>query len=432
MALKLSNTNQYVDYGNILQPIANFTCMCWFYATDLSTYKMIIGREDLSGPGYHLEINASQKGGFHADTGSIMVFTTTTIALNTWYHMVGVRDTVTGNQRIYLNGVLENSTAYGTLATVTEAFRFGKPNSYPTEGFIGMVDDARFYDRVLTDAEIATIYACKGCDSVFYGLQGRWLFSEGIKDQQVGIYSNITVNNAQSGQSSSTASSITLAYTVPTGSNLILVVTGTGEGSNTARVMPTAMTFNGNALTRAAEVRTTASLYNGVGLWSKTVTSGESGNIVVTFGGNNNRRTVMACVLAGATGVVEATATSFSNTGTTTTGLTTLSNNAIVVTACANEDGYAMTAVGTDHTVTTTIVAGGAHAGAIGSVPVALAGAITGIGFTSSPAPLGEALVMAAFTPYNTTTELSNNEYTGTAYNRPTFEETFLKIRRVP
>jgi hypothetical protein len=68
----------------------------------------------------------------------------------------------------------------------------------------------------------------------------------------------------------------------------------------------------------------------------------------------------------------------------------------------------------------------------MGSVTVATAGSITGIGFTASPTPRGEALVMAAFTPINTTTELSNNEYVGTAYNRPTFEETFLKIRRIP
>lgn len=431
MAIRFINTNQYVRYGDVYQPQANFTAMCWFYATDLSTYKHIIGREDLSGPGWHLEINASQKGGFHADNGPTMVFTTTTIVLNTWYHMVGVRDTATGNQRIYLNGVLENSAAYGTLTTVVDLFRIGSPASFPTMGFIGVVDDARFYDRVLTDAEIATIYACKGCDSVFYGLQGRWLFSEGAKDQKVGNYSTMAVNNARSGQSSSSASSITLAYTVPTGSNLTIVVAGTAEGTNTGRVMPTAMTFNGNALTRAAEVRTTSSAYNGVGLWYKSVTSGESGNIVVTWGGNNSRRTVMAYVLSNSLGVTEATATAFSNTGTTTTGLTTVNDGTIVATACANEDGYTMTAVGTNHTVAATIVAG-SHAGALGSVPVASAGAITGIGFTASPTPRGEALVMAAFTPYNTTTELSNNEYIGNAYMGPTFEETFLKIRRVP
>jgi hypothetical protein len=102
----------------------------------------------------------------------------------------------------------------------------------------------------------------------------------------------------------------------------------------------------------------------------------------------------------------------------------------MLVTACANEDGFAMTTVGTNHTLITTLVAGGAHAGALGNIPVDTAGSITGIGFTASPTPNGEALVVAAFSPINTVTELSNNEYTGMAYNRPTYGETFLKIRR--
>jgi hypothetical protein len=432
MSLSLVNTTQYIEYGDILQPTANFTLMCWFYATDLSTYKMIIGREDNTGtnPGYHLEINASQKGGFHGDNGTIMVFTNTTIVLNTWYHMVGVRDTVTGNQRIYLNGVLENSAAYGTLSNVIATFRIGRPEPWPTQGFIGLMDDARFYNRVLDDDEIATIYACRGCDSILYGLQGRWLLSEGAKDQIVGIPSNIDVNNPQSAQSRSTGSSITLAYTAPTGNNLVLVVAGTAEGTNTARVIPTSVTFNGNNLTLAAQTRTTVSAYNGVGLWGKQVTSGETGNIVVSWAGSNSRRTVMACVLNNATGEVEAASTAFSNTGEVTAGITTLSDGSMLVTACANEDGFAMTTVGTNHTLITTLVAGGAHAGALGNIPVDTAGSITGIGFTASPTPNGEALVVAAFSPINTVTELSNNEYTGMAYNRPTYGETFLKIRR--
>ena len=90
MAISLSNVNQCVNYGNILQPTSNMTVCCWFYATDLSTWKMLFGREDASGsqPGWHLEINTNQKGDFHSDHGPNMVNTTTTIQLNTWYHML--------------------------------------------------------------------------------------------------------------------------------------------------------------------------------------------------------------------------------------------------------------------------------------------------------------------------------------------------------
>lgn len=178
MAISLSNVNQCINYGNILQPTANMTVCCWFYATNLSTWKMLFGREDASGsqPGWHLEINNNQKGDFHSDHGPNMVNTTTTIQLNTWYHMLGVRDTVAGNQRIYLNGVQEGSTSYGTIETVTSQMQIGQTLGWPGEGFLGVLDDLRFYDRALTDTEIQTIYACKGSDSILYGLQAKWLF----------------------------------------------------------------------------------------------------------------------------------------------------------------------------------------------------------------------------------------------------------------
>jgi hypothetical protein len=75
-----------------------------------------------------------------------------------------------------LNGVLEGSNSYGTIETVTSQMQIGQTLGWPGEGFLGVLDDLRFYDRALTDTEIQTIYACKGSDSILYGLQAKWLF----------------------------------------------------------------------------------------------------------------------------------------------------------------------------------------------------------------------------------------------------------------
>ena len=433
MAIQLKNKLQCVNCGNILQPTENATVCCWFYNTNNSTYQMLFGREDNAGtqPGYHLEINTSQKGAYHSDHGPNMVYTTTTIALNTWYHMAGVRDSVAGVQKIYLNGVQEGSNANGVIDPVTSEFQIGQTLGWPGQGFVGILDDMRVYDRALNSSEIETIYACRSADTIVNGLQGRWMFV-GPEEQGIGSFSSISVNNVQSSMSTSAASSITLAYTVPTGSNLVLVVAATAEDAISSRVRATNVTFNGNVLSNITSVATTTSLYNGVSLWRKSVTSGESGNIVVTWSAANDRRTVFAYVLSNAQNVVEVSATSFNNTGVTTTGLTTISDNALVVTAGVNKDGYVMTAVGTNHVVDSSIVAG-EHAGAIGHVSVPIAGSISGIGFTASPTPTGEALILAAFTPVNVTeqsVELSNNEFIGTAINVPIYKSTFLKNRR--
>jgi hypothetical protein len=434
MAILLSDVTQSIDLGNILQPTANMTVCCWFYATDLSTWKMIFGREDSSGsqPGWHLEINTSRKGDFHSDHGPIMVDTTTTIELNTWYHMLGVRDTVAGNQRIYLNGVLEGTGSYGAIETVVNQMQIGQTLGWPGEGFLGILDDLRFYDRVLTDSEIQTIYSCRGSDSITYGLQARWLFI-GPENKKMGDISTISVSNLQNTSSDSSGSSITLDYTAPVGSNLVLVVSATAEDNLTGRVLATNVTFNGNALTNIASVRTTTSLYNGISLWRKSITSGESGNIVATWSGNNNARTLCVCVLVNAQNVVEVSTTSYNNSGTTTADLTTVTDGAVVVSACVNKDGNNMTAVGTGHILDSTVTASSQQAGAIGHVDVATAGTISGIGFTASPTPSGEALILAAFTPVITgeqITELSNNEFVGTAINLPKYQSTFLKFRR--
>jgi hypothetical protein len=395
---------------------------------------MIFGREDASGsqPGWHLEINTSQKGDFHSDHGPNMVDTVTTIQLNTWYHMVGVRDTVAGNQRIYLNGVLEDTGSYGVLETVVNQMQIGQTLEFPGEGFLGTLDDLRFYNRVLTDSEIQTIYACRGSDSIVQGLQARWLFI-GPENKVMGTSSTISVSNPQNTSSGSNSSSLTLSYTTPVGSNLVLIVSATAEDGSSSNVLAKSVTFNSNALTNIASVRTTTSLYNGVSLWRKSVTSGESGNIVATWSGKNNARTLCACILVNAQNVVEASTTSYSNTETTTASLTTVTDGAIVISACVNKDGNVMTAVGTDHTLDSTVAQSGEQAGAIGHVDVATAGTISGIGFTASPTPSGEALILAAFIPViigEQITELSDNEFVGTAVGSPRYQSTFLKFRR--
>jgi hypothetical protein len=364
----------------------------------------------------------------------------TRLVVDQWYHIVGVIDYNANTGAIYINGVNDNAT--GTLSfpnratdnTVCYATSLGGNELSDNEFITGVIDDARFYNRVLREDEIQTLYACRGNDSIFYGLQSRWLMNEGAKDQQIGQFDPIAINNVQSAQSSVTASSLTLAYTVPAGSDLVLVVVATAEDSSSGSVSVSNMTFGGAALASQASTRTTSYFdYCGVAIWSKTVTAGQSGNIVVTFGGTADRRTVMACVLSGvASATNEASATSYNNSGTTTTGLTTLTPGAMVITGCVNEDGYVMTAVGTNHVLDATIV-GGAHAGAMGHVLVPTIGAISDIGFTASPTPNGEALALAAFAPHNTlgsTKDLSDFQYVASVSRVPTYEETFMKTRR--
>jgi hypothetical protein len=78
-----------------------------------------------------------------------------------WQHWAFTKNATTGQQRIYLNGVLWHSgtgltrTMGGAAVTV---FTIGCGPSY-TQNYAGMIDDFRLYDRVLTEAELKILAA---------------------------------------------------------------------------------------------------------------------------------------------------------------------------------------------------------------------------------------------------------------------------------
>ena len=103
---------------------------------------------------------------------------TTKVNDGAWHHVVLTRDHVTGETKVYVDGVLED-----TAVTVT-----GIKNSTPMSGFgatfgsnganeylQGELDDIRIYDRVLTDYEISQIstYENNLNDYDLVGLEGE-------------------------------------------------------------------------------------------------------------------------------------------------------------------------------------------------------------------------------------------------------------------
>lgn len=100
---------------------------------------------------------------YRPDSGAqtVLINPTTTLAINTWYHVVAVFDSVSDNHKIYINGVQNQNTA------VIDPI----PNTDPTNGpaigsqasntqiFTGQMEEfALFTGRVLTQAEVTALY----------------------------------------------------------------------------------------------------------------------------------------------------------------------------------------------------------------------------------------------------------------------------------
>ncbi len=88
---------------------------------------------------------------------------------NKWFHIVGTYDGTT--MRLYVNNILEGTALHGAPTTTTEPFTIAKAGEV-TNGYI---DEVRVYNRVLSPAEIQTLYERRkyneGTITVTYGAE---------------------------------------------------------------------------------------------------------------------------------------------------------------------------------------------------------------------------------------------------------------------
>lgn len=89
------------------------------------------------------------------------VFSASTV-LNTWTHVVAVKDNSTSQIHIYIDGVLENSASDATGSndpTNNNPLRIGNYNADAADRYFnGAIDEICIYNRALSAAEIATRY----------------------------------------------------------------------------------------------------------------------------------------------------------------------------------------------------------------------------------------------------------------------------------
>jgi hypothetical protein len=111
--------------------------------------------------------------------------------LGKWHHVVGQWSGTTGT--LYVDGVLIANTTFTALSSVLNPMYVGSFSG--AQGFKGIIDDVRFYNRVLTASEIATIYksgATVQKNSVNTNLLGYWPLNGDYGDYS-GRKNNFTV-----------------------------------------------------------------------------------------------------------------------------------------------------------------------------------------------------------------------------------------------
>jgi hypothetical protein len=119
--------------------------------------------------------------------GTVLIGSTGyTAPSNTWIHIAYAFDGTVANggtntHRLYINGVLNNSNTTGTqlAGTITSVYINGYPGGGVSETGVISVEDARYYNRVLSANEILSAYTSYGDrDGIVSGLIASYSFSE--------------------------------------------------------------------------------------------------------------------------------------------------------------------------------------------------------------------------------------------------------------
>ncbi len=155
-AMKFDGTDDYVEVSNSgpISPTEAITVEYWVYPQLFtgSKYQEAVRKSS----DYLTGIDPSNRLFFTVNNfaGGQAVYTVP--ALYQWYHVVGTYDRV--NQKLYVNGILRDSSAYtAAIQQSVTTLRVGT-NPDNTENFNGTIDEVRIYNRTLSASEIQQHY----------------------------------------------------------------------------------------------------------------------------------------------------------------------------------------------------------------------------------------------------------------------------------
>lgn len=131
---------------------------------------------------------------------------TATLARDRWYHVAVTFDESTDTTKFYINGKLNRTTTTVTNNLVNNAQVVKIGESGANDFFKGTLDEIKYYDFVLTDAQIQSAFISKG--SVLAGTAAGQIDQKQFSDGLVGYWRmNETAANSCSGGTNDTCDS---------------------------------------------------------------------------------------------------------------------------------------------------------------------------------------------------------------------------------
>ncbi len=146
--------------------VTNMTLAFWFRMDSSTTARELVNKMGAEGT-QSLSFGSEYSGGngriyFRICTGGSLgsltdLPSTTVIAMGTWYHFAGTYDG--SEMKIYINGVLENSTPKtGAIYNSAEEVKIGRYGYYSGWVFHGAIDNVAIWNRAVSSNEVWEVY----------------------------------------------------------------------------------------------------------------------------------------------------------------------------------------------------------------------------------------------------------------------------------
>ena len=135
----------------------DLTLSAWIEPDDTTGQQNIVGKWDGTNNSYMLALTGDEIVMYIDSASNYQTTTSANLSSNTKYHVAGVYNSSNQTVSIYVNGILEASTATGTIpASIGDdagEFVVGADDS-PTNYFDGHIDEVRVYNRALDSSQV--------------------------------------------------------------------------------------------------------------------------------------------------------------------------------------------------------------------------------------------------------------------------------------
>jgi hypothetical protein len=166
-ALATNGNGQFADTGAaLLDTTGNYSAAAWVKFDDSGdgtvggAFQTVVSQDSTSNSAFFLQYSGQDKRLAFSFIGA-RALAPTAPAPGQWYHVVGVRDAVSGQLKLYVNGQLAGTknACLGEASSGHTVIGRGQYGGNPVDFLKGAVDQVHIYDRALSDADVAALYA---------------------------------------------------------------------------------------------------------------------------------------------------------------------------------------------------------------------------------------------------------------------------------